>query len=151
MQVAAVAVASAPATQVRLTIKPTWNWALRLVGRINGENGAILSSKVVRPFVLTNDSLKVIIVEQIYPDESMLCRASLLMEPLIAGLDVKILSIVSGVTFDDSTTIRWTTSNSFVPAGTGGTYQYKLLCAPSVNTHLCHGWIVYQNGVAVSR
>jgi hypothetical protein len=121
------------------------------VGRINGENGAILSSKVVRPFVLTNDSLKVIIVEQIYPDESMLCRASLLMEPLIAGLDVKILSIVSGVTFDDSTTIRWTTSNSFVPAGTGGTYQYKLLCAPSVNTHLCHGWIVYQNGVAVSR
>ena len=150
MQVAPVAVASAPATQVRLTIKPTWNWALRLVGRINGENGAILVSKVVRPFTLTNDSQKVIAVEQVYPDGSMLCRASLLMEPLIAGLDLKIFSIVSGVTFDDSTTVRWTTSTSFVPTGSGGTYQYKMLVAPGLNTHVCHGWIAYQNGVAVS-
>jgi hypothetical protein len=151
MQVAPVAVASATATQVRLTIKPTWNWAVRLVGRINGENGAILSSKVVRPFVLTNDSRQLIVVEQVYPDGSMLCRASLLMEPLIAGLDLKIFSIVSGVTFDDSTTVRWTTSNAFVSTGNGGVYLYKLLCAPGLNSNVCHGWIVYQNGVAVSR
>ncbi len=150
MQVAPVAVASAPATQVRLTIKPTWNWAVRLVGRINGEKGAILVGKVVRPFTLTNDSQQTIAVEQVYPDGSMLCRASLLMEPLIVGLDLKIFSIVSGVTFDDSTTIRWTTSNAFVSTGSGGAYSYKLLRAPGVNTNLCHGWVVYQNGIAVS-
>ena len=105
---------------------------------------------MVRPFVLTNDSQQLIVVEQVYPDGSMLCRASLLMGPLIAGLDVKIFSIVSGVTFDDSATVRWTTSNSFVTAGTAGTYQYKLLCAPGVNKRLCHGWQVFQYGVAVS-
>jgi hypothetical protein len=110
-----------------------------------------VASKVVRPFTLTNDSLKYIAVEQVYPDGSMLCRANLLMEPLIAGLDVKIFSIVSGVTFDDSTTIRWTTSNAFVPTGNGGVYQYKMLCAPGLNSNVCHGWTVYQNGAQASR
>ena len=73
------------------------------------------------------------------------------MEPLIAGLDLTIFSIVSGVTFDDSTTVRRTTSNAFVPTAGGGAYLYKLLCAPGLNSNVCHGWIVYQNGVAVSR
>ena len=105
----------------------------------------------MRPFVLTNDSQKEIAVDQVYPDGSMLCRASLLMEPWIAGLDLKIFSIVSGVTFDDSNTVCWATSNAFVSTGSGGIYQYKLLCAPGLNSNVCHGWIVYQNGVAVSH
>jgi hypothetical protein len=104
----------------------------------------------VRPFSLTSDSQQIIAVETVYPDGSVLCRASLLMEPLIAGLDLKITTTVSGVTFDDSATVRWATSNTFVSTGSGGTYQYKLLCAPGLNSNVCHGWIVYQNGVAVT-
>ena len=149
MQVAPVAVASAPATQVRLTIKPTWNWSARLVGRVNGKNGAILASKVVRPFSLTSDSQQVIAVETVYPDGSLLCRASLLMEPLIVGLDLKLFTSVSGVTFDDSATVRWAITACFVSTEEGETYQYKLLCAPGGNSHLCHGWVIYQDNVQV--
>lgn len=72
------------------------------------------------------------------------------MEPLVLGLDVKIFAATAGVTFNDSSTVLWATTASFVPMGSGGTYRYKLLRAPGVNSHLCHGWIVYQNGVAVS-
>ena len=120
------------------------------MGRINGENGAILLSKVVRPFVLTSDSQQVIAIETVYPDGSLLCRASLLMEPLIIGLDLKLFTTVSGVTFDDSATVRWATTASFFPTEEGGAYQYTLLCAPGENSHLCHGWVTYQNNVQVS-
>ena len=150
MQVAPIAVASAPATQVRLTLKPTWNWAVRLVGRINGENGAILSSKVVRPFVLTTDAKQAIYTEMVYADGSLLCRVDLSMTPLVPGLDTQIYAAVSGLTFDDSTTVRWITSNDFTLNNGQGVYRFRLIIAPSVSSRSCHWYVAYDKGVQVS-
>jgi hypothetical protein len=151
MLVAPVAVASAPATQVRLTIKPTWNWAVRLVGRINGENGAILSSKVVRPFTLMSLSQKVINGIQRFSDGSLLCETGLVMTPLVPGLDIEVKVISGGVSFDDSSLVRWANTQAFVDNGTGAKWIFRLIKAPGAITSVCHSWVTYQNGVQVSR
>jgi hypothetical protein len=144
-------VTGAPETRTRLTVKPTQNREGYLVGRVNGGTGAVLVGRVVRPFVLTTDSQKLIEVEQIFPDNSILCLASLSMEPLVPGLDIKLYTFVAGVTFEDSTTVRWATSESFIQQEGSGVYWFKLIRAPGINTGVCHAWTVRQNGTQISR
>ena len=150
MQVAPVAVASAPATQVRLTIKPTWNWSVRLVGRINGENGAIITGRVVRPFVLRTSAEKYMRLVQDYPDGSLLTEATLTMVPLVPQLDISMHVFISGVTFANSTLDLVVSSNSFIFVGRDGTLNYQLIQAPGGFYHLCHTINVTQNGIPVS-
>jgi hypothetical protein len=150
IQLSPVMVANAPATQMRFTLKPTENRSAWLIGRINGETGAILANKQVRPFTLTSDSLGYIAIEQAYLDGSILCSANLFLEPIIKDLDIKLYTFSSGVTFEDSSIIRWLTGGDFKSVNTIGIYRYGILRAPGFQTHICHGWVAYQNGIAVS-
>lgn len=120
------------------------------MGRINGENGAIVASKVVRPFVLTTDAKQAIYTEMVYPDGSLLCRVDLSMTPLVPGLDTQIYAAVSGLTFDDSTMARWITSNDFTLNNGQGVYRFRLIIAPSVSPRSCHWYVAYDKGVQVS-
>ena len=149
VQLTPVVVANAPATQVRFTLKPTENRAAWLMGRINGETGAILANKLVRPFILQTDAQKAMYTEMVYPDGSVLGRIDLSMTPLVPGLDIKIYAWVSGVTFDDSTTVRWVTSNDFTLNSGQGIYRFRLLIAPNI-AKACHWYVAYDKGVQVS-
>ncbi len=126
-------------------------WRAALVGRINGENGAIMVGNLVRPFTLTSDSERTITIEMGFPDGSILCNASLVIEPLVVGIDIKMFTFVAGVTFDDSTTVRWIVSSDFIAEGTWGTYPFKLIRSPGTMTGVCNWRIAYDHGVQISK
>jgi hypothetical protein len=135
----------------RLSIKskrtrPSW-----LLGRINGSSGPVMSAMEIKPFVLRSDAETFIYTEKVFSDGSMLCRANLIMDPLVPGIDIKLYAYVSGVLFDDSTSLRWLTSESFVPYPSGsGKYQFRLIRAPGISTGVCHRFIAYDHAVQVS-
>jgi hypothetical protein len=145
------AVTGAPATMTRLTVKPTQNWEGWMMGRINGAAGPILANKKIRPFTLKSDSEKTMKGITKFPDGSILCEGGLVMDPLVLGLDIRMHAFVAGVTFDDSTTLKWITSDGFTVNESGvGKFTYRLIKAPGVNTGVCHAWVVYQNKITIS-
>ena len=119
--------------------------------RIGDDVGPILAQQTIAPFTLVTSAKTTIPIVEEFADGSWKGEAKLTMTPLITGIDVKMRTFVSGVTFDDSTTTRTVPTTSFSPAGSPGTYLYWLLRAPDGHASFCHSFMAFQNSVQVSR
>jgi len=148
--VGSIAVTGLAPTAKRLTVRSDLSRPTCLMARINGSSGPVLASVPILPFVLRSDSEKLIHVIASFPDGSMLCRSNVFLEPWIPGLRVKLFTIVSGVTLDDSTTVRWITSDQFVNDDSRGTYILDLIRAPVIHSGVCNWRLAYDGMDQVS-
>lgn len=139
------------ATGAQLTLLPLAKGERIYQVRIGDEFGPIVAQQLISTFTITSSARKTVSVIEQFPDGTIKVQATLTMSPLISGLDVNMRTFVSGVTFDDSTTKKVISTNSFVKDGIDGFYNFKLLRLPLGHANLCHAFTVYQNGVQVSR
>lgn len=119
--------------------------------RLHDDFGPILAQQSIAPFTLSTSAKTTIPIVEEYADGSWKGEAKLTMSPLIEGIDVKMRTFVSGVTFDDSTTSRTVSTTTFAKTGSVGGYLYWMLRAPDGHASFCHAYTAYQNSVQVSR
>ncbi len=146
-----VGVSGTTATGANLTIRSLYLTPGGVQARIGGVNGPLLAQQVVDGFLLSTTAGTGMTYVQTFADGSVMAQATMTMTPLVGSLDVKISCIVSGVTFDDSTTVRTVGSSTFTAAGANGTYLYRMVLAANKSSHFCHTTHVYQNGVQISN
>jgi PA14 domain len=112
-----------------------------------GSRKKTISRRQVESFTLTTSAKKYIAVISTNPDGSKLALAQLTMTPLIPDIGIHMTTFSSGLTFDDSTTLRDLSTNIFLP---DGTYLYRLLRASDGNIHYCHTFRAMQNNKWIS-
>jgi len=139
------------ATGAQLTLLPLAKGNRVYQVRIGDEFGPIVAQQLISTFTISSSARKTVSVIEQFPDGTIKVQATLTMSPLISALDVNMRTFVSGVTFDDSTTKKIISTNSFTPNDPDGFYNFKLLRLPLGHANLCHAFTVYQNGVQVSR
>ena len=116
----------------------------RVIARL--PNGPILSSteaRVIRDFSNTQTSNQVV---ETFADGTVLVRAFILLNEVPEDLLLHIVTIRSGVVFDDGTVSRTVTSADFDEQGR---YQFFLLRAPGVDGGNCHRYLLWQDGHAL--
>jgi autotransporter-associated beta strand protein len=139
-------------TSKRFTVWADQNRESWMVGRIGGAAGSIISKMKIRPFTMSSSSEKAINVKKMFPDGSLLCESKLVMSPLVEDVRVKVSIVVAGVTFDDSTTLRWIDSGSDFSLGKDyGVYKFEIICPPNTGTGLCHSWQEFDQDVRISK
>lgn len=148
-----VSVASTSTNGASLKLRPLLGGKpLNLQARAGSPTGPLIAYQKLDVFRLGDSSFQGVQFVQEYPDGAILTQAKLSLWPHVPDLSVKITTIVSGVTFEDSSTVHNTTSNAFsLVSGTPNSeYIYKLVLAPGSTSKMCHNTHAYQNGVQVS-
>ena len=94
------------------------------------------------------------IVEETYPDKSLLCSAKLILTPGIPGLDVRMICIKAGVLFANGTINLNVNTSAFTPIPYTKLQEtwwpYEMLMGSGTPGGVCHGFVVYQNNYQIS-
>lgn len=125
----------------------------KIVVRLGGPSGPIISSHNVDGFELYTTARSLIQVVETFPDGSRLVESELVMDPLIFNLDVKMHAFVAGVTFEDSTLdLNISTNNPAFRLTNGqGRFTYRMIMSPGSHPKACHIIKIYQNGIQVGQ
>ena len=111
-----------------------------LIARL-GTNGPVLDSTRVAGFDEWSGDQTYGRVIQIYPDGSQLIEMLMISSPVNTNVTFVLEPIVSGVMFDDGTTVKTLTSANFDPLGR---YLVHFIRPASVHTSACHSIRAYQ-------
>jgi hypothetical protein len=147
-----VGVTSTVAGTVNLAAFPVIGQAQELRARLGDGYGPIISRQGVDTFKIRTTAETGLAFVRQFPDGAILSTSELIMSPLIKDLTVRLRVFVSGVTFEDSTTTRTVSTNSFlVDELLNGHYTYGLIWNKGTQTGACHAFVVMQGTYQVSR
>lgn len=118
--------------------------------RINGENGPILDIREIEEFTFQTQATEYIGVVDEFEDGSLVVESNLEIWPKLTGLTIDMKIHTSGLTFEDGTTLKTVTSESF-SLDTPAELPYQMIMNPNLGTGTCHSFKVYQNNVLIGE
>ena len=108
------------------------------------EDGPILAGSPLNPLWVQAAVDSYMWLIEKYEDGSELWENRMIVKNLPPDVDIKIITIVSGVTFEDQTTVKWLTSEDIDEIGE---YIFRMIKPESVTSSTCHRILLYQDGV----
>jgi hypothetical protein len=129
----------------QLTLGMNVNEAATLLARL-GTNGPVLDSTQVQGFDLWSGDRTYVKLIQTYADGSQLVEMMVISSPVNTNVTFIIEPIVSGVTFDDGTTVRTLTATNFDALGQ---CPVRFIRAAGVRTSVCNSIRAYQGNYQI--
>ena len=125
---------------VRLTLGADENEVRSIIARL-GTNGPVLDSTQVQGFDEWSGDQTYTTIVQVYPDGSQLVQMLMISSPVETNVTFVLEPIVSGVMFDDGTTIKTLTATNFDALDQ---CPVRFIRPASAQTSVCHSIKAYQ-------
>lgn len=125
---------------IKLTLGTDDNEERTILARL-GADGPVLDSTRVSGFDLWSGSQAYLKIIQVYPDGSQLVEMMMISSPMEPNVTFVLEPIVSGVIFDDGTTVKALTASDFDALGQ---CTVRFIRPASVHTSVCHQIKAYQ-------
>jgi len=130
---------------VQLTLGTEENEERSILARL-GTNGPVLDSMRVSGFDEWSGGQTYLMVKQIYPDGSQLVEMLIISSPVETNVTFVLEPIVSGVIFDDGTTVKTLTATNFDALGR---CLVRFIRPAGVRTSVCHSIKAYQGNYLI--
>jgi hypothetical protein len=130
---------------VQLTLLTDANEERSLIARL-GTNGPVLDSTQVSGFDEWSGDQASLKIIQIYPDGSQLIEMLMIASPVETNVTFVLEPIVSGVIFDDGTSIKTLTSSNFDALGQ---CPVRFIRPVTAHTSVCHSIKAFQGSYPI--
>ncbi|WOO39342.1 LamG-like jellyroll fold domain-containing protein [Rubellicoccus peritrichatus] len=120
-------------------VTPIEAWDFPFIARIT-ESGAVASSTMINAFDLTYSNESHLSILEVYSDGSQLVQGVMFEKNLPASIRIELDIFVSGVVFEDGTTVKDVTLDDFDELGR---YFYRFIRGANVGASVCHRTKLY--------